>query len=345
MIEALQGIWWHQSSVSRLLSCPRRFRLRYVDNAQAEIARTGWAAPRGTAQHAACELVLRSIAAGDATPTREQLQSAMIQAFDDAIARAQDEGAVFEPEDLDRALGALDGEDLERMERFAQDRRLRAIRWEGIEHSFELVYPDRKWRGTIDAYGTATEYVPQFGREGRESVDLYPGDKILVDWKSGYATPLGRIARALNTQLAIYDRALGGPRRRLFVGNLRDLDQPKRPRDEFGQAIPKHLPKEPNPAFAEAVGIPLDQVASSKKRPRGIPKWLPERVNPAYEAALNQPKGPLFRECRVDLPRALETVRDAVRMAESGFYPATGVYTGACEFCEYARACVPLEEE
>lgn len=65
--------------------------------------------------------------------------------------------------------------------------------------------------------------------------------------------------------------------------------KPDRPVDDQGQPIPKLLPAKPNPAFAEAAGIELEEVADSPKRPKGIKKWLPREVNPAWQSFIDNP--------------------------------------------------------
>lgn len=346
----LAGHEWHQSCVGMMLRCPRSFRLKYLDKVAPDFAGTGFAAPRGTAKHTGAELGLRAANAGEAPPTRDELLEAMLESFEAAIYRAQDEGATWEPEAVQAAMDKLEADDVPLLERFVADERLRAVRWEGIELRFELDTAHRRWKGTLDAYGVALRYVPRFGKLGRDWVDLYAGDRLLCDWKSGQSTPLGRIARTIQPQLTTYGMALQampnsphpkGERLRCFIGNLVDLERPKAPTDADGKRIPKELPKLPNPAFAEAVGIPLEEVAASKRRPRGIPKWLPARPNPAYLEAIERPKGPLFRECEVNFALGAETVFSAIRQAEAGIFPATGFISGACSFCDFRRDCAP----
>lgn len=349
----LAGHEWHQSCVSMMLRCPRSFRLKYVDRIAPDFTATGFAAPRGTAKHTGAELGLLAANAGEAPPTRDELLEAMLQSFEAAIYRAQDEGADFDPDSVQAAMDKLEADDVPLLERFVADPRLRAVRWDGVELGFALATKHRRWKGTLDAYGVATSYVARFGKLGRYWVDLYPGDRILVDWKTGENTPLGRIARTIQPQLTTYAMALqampGSPHPkgaalRCFIGNLVDLERPKAPTDADGRRIPKELEKQPNPAFAEAVGIPLEEVAACKKRPRGVPKWLPARPNPAFLEAIERPKGPLFRECETNFALGAETVFAAIRAAEAGIFPATGFISGACSFCDFRRDCAPSNQ-
>lgn len=366
----LAGHEWHQSCVGLMLRCPRAFRLKYVDRISPDFAGTGFAAPRGTAQHTGAELGLRAANAGEAPPDAATLLDAMLESFEAAVHRAHGDGATWEPDAVEAAMAKLESEDLPRIVKFVADPRLRAVRWEGIELGFELETKHRRWKGTLDAYGVATAYFPRFGKLGADWVDLYPGDRLLADWKSGVATQLGRIARTIQPQLTTYAMALAampnsphprGAPLRCFIGNLRDLDTTSAPADEHGKRIPKKLPKELNPAFFDAIVASLDvdpmspkgsldaAARASKRKPRGgdgksIPKWLPERENPAYTAAAAAPKGPLFRECEVNFALSSETVFAAIRAAEAGLFPATGANSGACSFCDFRRDCAPRLE-
>ena len=361
----LEGHEWHQSCVGMMLRCPRSFRLKYVDKVAPDFAGSGFAAPRGTGQHTGCELGLRAANAGAPPPRPEELLEAMLESFEQAIMRGQDDGATWEEDAVKAAMDRVESEDLPRILRFVNDPRLRAVRWAGIELGFDLATRHRKWKGTLDAYGVATTYFPRFGKLGSDWVDLYPGDRLLVDWKSGAATSLGRIARTIQPQLATYGMALNampgsphpkGAPLRCWIGNLRDLDTTTAPTDEHGRRIAKNLPKEINPAFVAAVAktegvmhIPEAEAKASKRKPRdadgkSIPKWLPERENPAYTKAANAPKGPLFRECEVNFALSAETVFSAIKAAEAGLFPATGPISGACSFCDYRRDCAPRLE-
>ena len=123
--------------------------------------------------HAGAELALHAANAGEAPPTAAELLEAMLEAFEGAIMRGQDEGATWEPDAVEAAMTKLELEDVERLERFAADERLRAVRWEGIELPFALQTQHRKWRGTLDAYGVGTRYVEKFAKQGRDWTSLY----------------------------------------------------------------------------------------------------------------------------------------------------------------------------
>lgn len=364
LLPLLEGHEWHQSCVGLMLRCPRAFRLKYVDNLAPDFAGTGFAAPRGTAMHSAAELGLLCANAGDAPPGPNETLDGMLESFEQAIQRGHDDGATWEPDAVEAAMSLVESEDLPRMLRFVADPRLRAIDWTGIELGFDLQAKHRKWKGTLDAYGVAKAFYPRFGKLGSEWVDLHPGDRLLVDWKSGTATSLGRIARTIQPQLTTYAMALAqmpgsphpaGAPLRCWIGNLRDLDTTTAPTDEHGKRIKKALPKAINPAFLEALelgelGVDLDASArASKRKPRdadgkSIPKWLPERENPEYTRAANAPKGPLFRECEVNFALSAETVFSAIKAAEAGLFPATGPISGACSFCDFRRDCAPAQE-
>lgn len=372
LLPILEGHEWHQSCVGLMLRCPRAFRLKYVDKLAPDFAGSGFAAPRGTAMHSAAELGLVACNADTAPPDAAELLDAMLGSFEQAIQRGHDDGATWEPDAVEAAMTLLEAEDLPRMLRFVADPRLRAINWTGVELGFDLQTKHRKWKGTLDAYGVAKAFYPRFGKLGSEWVDLYPGDRLLIDWKSGTATSLGRIARTIQPQLTTYAMALAqtpssphpaGAPLRCWIGNLRDLDTTTAPTDEHGKRIKKKLPKELNPAFvaaleldelegasAELARIDLERAAkASKRKPRdadgkSIPKWLPERENPRYTEAANAPKGPLFRECEVNFALSAETVFSAIKAAEAGLFPATGPISGACSFCDFRRDCAPAQE-
>jgi hypothetical protein len=344
---------WHQSSVAMLLACPERFRRRHVFGAPADHRATDYAAPLGTADHAGLEHVLRHAAAGTSVD-RDALRDVVLGAFDDAVARATERGASPDPDGVGRAL-----ERLGRLLALAADPRLRAVDWRGIEWRFELTEREgRRWRGTIDAWGVAQADARGFGALGREPVDLRRGEGVIVDWKTGEPPPFGPVERARQVQLGLYAMALAHgrpdieqvPRWRTFVGALRDLDRPKAPTDGTGRRIPKRLPKELNPIFVAAHDGDEAAARASKRRPRDaagapVPKWLPERLNPAWEAACARPRGPVFREARVDYELVLATVRAAVRQAELGLFPASGALTDQCRRCAYAPTCTQPEEE
>lgn len=347
---------WHQSKVAGLLRCPRRFKFRHVDKVPVDHTQSGYANILGSADHAGCELILHRANEGR-TPTRDELLDAVHEGFAEALQRAHDNGEHTNPDTIDAAVAKLEGERLERLLALANDPRIRAIEWRGIEHPFKFTNRGldaagrpwrRKWKGTLDAWGVAKTFVRDFGALGRDPVDIHPGEGVLCDWKTGIATPLGFVARVLNVQLGIYAMALNREVRatwRTFIGQIQDLDRPKAPTDDEGKRIPSKLPKQPNPAFAEAVGIPLEEVATSKKRPKGIKKWLPEQPNPAFVEACSKPKGPLFREARVSFPLVLETVSQAIRQAEVGLFPASGALTDQCGRCPYQTHCTTTQEE
>lgn len=341
---------WHQSSVATMLQCPERFRLRYVEQVEADHRAANYAAQLGTADHAGIEHILHRVQAGEETE-RQPLLDAVMAGFEEAVARATERGASFDPDDLDRALERLEGERLERLLLLAADPRLRAIDWRGIEWRFKFrERRGRLWQGTLDAWGVALEDVEDFGQLGRDPIVLRRGDGLLVDWKTGEPPAFGFVERTRNVQLGLYGMALAGrgaahaERWRTFLGITQDLDRPKAPTDDHGKRIPKKLPKELNPAYVAAHGGDEAAARKSKRRPKDssddpIPKWLPERLNPAWEAACSRPRGPVFREARVDYRAVLDTVRAAIRQAELGIFPASGAATGQCGRCPYSTLC------
>lgn len=351
---------WHQSSVSLLLRCSRRFYFRHVLKQPPDDYLTGFARQLGIADHAAIDLILQRANEGEA-PRREQLLDVMLAAFADAVARSAEKGETANPDGVDAAVERLEGERLERLLVLADDPRIHAIEWRGIEERFEFqTRHGRRWKGTIDAWGVAREFVADFGAEGRDPVDLYPGDALVVDWKTGDPQPFGYPERALSVQLGIYAMALSRELRyrwRTFLAYTQDLDRPKAPTDDAGKRIPKRLPKQTNPAYAVAVTerlslteADIEAAKKSKKRPRdaagkAIPKWLPEQINPAFTAAINKPKGPLFREASVNYPLVLETVSSAISQAEAGLFPANGAATGQCRGCPYSSVCNQQETQ
>lgn len=175
---------------------------------------------------------------------------------------------------------------------------------------------------------------------------------VLVDWKAGEVgnLGLGYVERAANPQVGFYaaqvERRLG-VRPTAFLGALQDLDRPKRPRDEQGQVIPSKT-KELNPAWLEATGLSAAEAEGSRKRPkddrgRPITKWI-EGPNPAWVEATSRPKGPVFHLCRTDQSVVAQTVRDAIRGAELGIYPATGALVGECMRCPFRGRCVHADD-
>jgi len=298
---------WRQSTVGELLRCPRRFKLRHVDKVPVDHVVSGFAAPLGTADHAAIEVALRRANAGE-TATRGELVDAAIEGFQAAIHRAQDQGEHLDDEGVERALGLLEGERADRLERLARDPRIHAIDWRGIEHPFDFrERAGRRWHGTIDAWGVAKHRVERWSSSGRRG----------------------------------------------FIGQVADLAVPKAPTDSEGKRIPKKLPKRLNPAYRNALlaaGVqPLD-VAKSRKRAKDadgkvIPKWLDPVVNPAWLEARALPKGPFIREVVVDFPLVLGSVRDAVRLADEGIFPASGALTGQCARCPFSHVCTSNPEQ
>ena len=106
-----------------MLRCPRAFRLKYVDQVEPDYEGGGFAAPRGTAQHAGCEAGLRAANAGEEPPTALQLLEIMLEAFEFVIVRAQERGATWEPEAAQAAMDTLEAEDVPRIVRFCADPR------------------------------------------------------------------------------------------------------------------------------------------------------------------------------------------------------------------------------
>lgn len=353
----LRDFVWRQSTVANLLRCPRRFELEHVLQVPLDHEVSGYAAFLGTADHAALAHVLRCANAGE-VPARTALLEVSLAAFAEAIEEAHARGETTDPEGVERALSRLEEERLDRVARLAEDQRVHAVHWRQIEHEETWVErgltPEgrvyrRHWKCTLDAAGVAKRTIRDFGADGRDPVDIYQGEGLLVDWKTGADTPLGGAERRLNLQLGVYSGALArcersGPRSlRAFIGQVQDADQPKAPTDDAGKRIPKRLPKAINPEWARAAGLSLEEAAATKGRPKGISKgvskWLPEQENPAFVAACSKPKGPVFRECRVHLPLVMETVDAAIRQAEAGLFPASGALTGQCGRCPYSRVC------
>ena len=347
---------WHQSTVGELLRCPRRFKLRHVEGLAVDHVVSGFAAPLGTADHAAIEVALKAANDGREA-TRGELLDAAIEGFQGAVERAQRQGEHLDDEGVDRALDRVEGERLERVERLARDPRIHAVDWRGIEVPFDFREAGgRRWAGTIDAWGVAKHHVDRWGAEGRDFwFPLRAGEKVLGDWKTGDLTPLGRVERAANTQLGIYAMALNRTERgpfRLFIGQVADLATPKAPTDADGKRIPKNLPKRISPGYRNALlatGVAPGDIKNSRKRAKdadgnSIPKWLEPEPNPAYAAALERPKGPFIREVRVDWRVVLETVRAAVRLADERIFPASGALTGQCQRCPFSHVCTSNPE-
>lgn len=349
---------WRQSTVADYLACGRRVYLQHVLGVQPDYALDCYAALVGSGAHAGLACGLRALAAGQ-EPTRQQLTDACADAFDVTLTEEQERGATTDPERAQVALDRLLGEQLDLIAQLLADPRLRAIEWRGVEQAWTHAEPGpqgRRFSGTIDAWGVALSYVPAFGQAGRgepgrgEPVALQPGDRVLVDWKTGSeGPPLDWVARALNLQLGVYQQALrlgGQGPVRAFLGVLRDVERPKRPKDPAtGEVIASKL-REPNPAWCAAAGVdPADLAAveACAKRPRNVgPKWL-ERDNPAYLAACSRPRGPVFHECVVDQAVIGQTVADAIDAARLGLFPASGAINGECARCPWRSRCAHQE--
>lgn len=323
---------WRQSIIRDYLRCPRRVYLEYVAAVPPDWALDGYAAIVGSASHAGLASVLRR----DGRP----LQDVLTAAFADEIQAVQARGATTDPERVEAALHRLLGEQLALIEQLAQDPRVLAVEWDLVEQQFS--WKDqfgRCFRGTVDAGGRARERV-QFGVLGRDPVWLERGERVLVDWKTGSETQLDYISLALSVQLGLYSHVLGGIDR-AFIGQLLDLERPKRPKDARGDPIAKWLDV-PNPAWAAAAGVdPHDLAAftACTKRPRGAgEKWL-RRENPAFVAATQQPRGPLFHEARLDRALIAQTIADVIDAARAGLWPAAGAATGECPRCAWRTRC------
>lgn len=347
---------YHQSGLVVWQRCPRRFWFQHVADVEPDYAATGYAAPLGVAGHAGCQVVLQ-----DPDAPRQRVLDAMLAAFEDDLARGQERGRTYDPEQVQRALERLETEHLDMVLRLGLDPRVRAIEWTHTELAFEWSdVHGRAFVGTVDAIGRAREYVAGFGVDGRDPVDLLPGEWVLVDWKFGRELDLTRVAMSLNLQLAYYAlgvaRLFPGRRFRPFLGVMRDLASSQRPTDDAGQVIPKAI-EELNPAYLQAftgdkpVTDELRKAAERSRRrfrtEKGKP--IPKRIrtpNPAWEAAAQGPKGPVFHEARlaweVVRPTIVQTIHEieiAGRQGEENAYPARGPVTGACRFCPFHRQC------
>lgn len=343
---------WSQSAVGLYLTCPRAFYLRNVERRPLDHVASGFAAPLGTGVHAGVAAVLHAATLGHAIDSVE-IHRLMLAAFGAACSQAASRGEVLDDEGVEASMARLDGELFEWVMALAADRRVRAVSWTAVEEHF--AWQDRhgrRYQGTIDAAGTARDYVYDFASRGMgELVPLEQGDAIVVDWKSGDVA-IDHVSRALNVQLAFYSIALmrqagaGAPRPRAFLARLSDVAPPKRPKDAQGEAIPSKL-RELNPAWIVAAGlvdVPASVAAESNKKPRdpatkaSIPKWL-ERDNPAFVDATSKPRGPVFYACDINFGLATRTIADAIRGAEAGLYPAAGAANGACLRCDFRRVC------
>lgn len=346
---------WRQSIITRYLTCPRAFYLQHVAQVAPDHTLDGYASIAGAACHHAAAQILTSLQLGEGPPSRDELENDLQDGFMRALEQEQEAGATTDPDRVQAALERLLTDQLELVVALANDPRLRAIQWRGVEEEFSYRDPfGRGFEGHIDAWGVAYEAVRDFGAGGLEVAHLAPGDVIVVDWKTGSEGPaLDWPSRSLNVQLALYAATLGevtpGAPVRAFLGVLRDLERPQLPKDDAGESIPKRL-KKPNPAFVAAVGIdPAAGPAHEKtfgqclKKPKdaegkAIPKWL-ETENPAWVAATSRPKGPVFHECRLDGPVVSQTVADAIDGARLGLFPASGALNGECRRCPFRARC------
>lgn len=348
---------WSQSAIVNYLQCPRMFRLRWIERRALDHVASGFAGPLGTGVHAGIAAVLQAATAGAAIGP-DEIKQLMLAAFGEACSRAQQRGEVLDDEGVEAAIARLEGELFDWVIALANDRRVRGVRWTRVEEGF--AWQDRwgrRYQGTIDAAGEAREYVHEFAARGMELAPLEPGTPIVVDWKTGDVA-IDHVSRVLNVQLAFYASGLvrqGAPRPRAFLARLSDVAPPKRPKDDQGDGIPRLL-KEPNPAYAAAVGIDLatgesarkafEQCRKAPKDEAGnrLPKWI-ERENPAYVEATSKPRGPVFYECDINFELATRTINDVIRAAESGFFPASGAATGQCLRCPFRRTCTSNNPE
>jgi len=353
---------WRQSTVATYLRCPRRFELQFVRGLEPDDSRSGFAMAKGTASHKGIQHALEMQNRGH-VPSEHDIAVATVWAWEDAVGEAdKDSGGDVYERIKDETMDVLDVH-VPRIHRVATDPRMRHIRWEGLELEFRMVERgksyERIYRGTIDAVGRATTRIPEFSSNGQgELLDLEAGELIVVDWKTGARTALGRAPRALNTQLAFYRQALismgwrGARGARLIIGNFQDTDRRIIVRDEDGVNIPRYM-KGLNPAWLEALGfIDGEDAKASKKRAKdaegkNIPKKLDKLKipNPAYLLATQRPRGHLFHECGQREAEALRTISAAIKGAEAGLFPAAGAANGSCEFCPYVRPCAAGDED
>lgn len=320
---------WRQSLVADYLRCPRAFALA-LDGPDRRHDLDGWAALIGDAAHATIAKALRSLGSSGVV-VADQVRVDMQDAFLAAIRRVQDEGHVTDPESVEAALERVE-EQAVLVAALVTDPRVTAIEWRGIEEAFELdAGPGRRFVGTRDAWGVARRRIEGFGADGQAPVTIEAGECVLVDWKTGQDVPVDHVARALNVQLAVYRAGLP-PGTRAFLGLLRDLERPVRPRAD-GSVIPAKL-KEPNPAWQALVDQGMAPAAASRR----AKKWL-ERPNPDYTAACERPRGAVFHESRTAWSVVSTTIADVIDAARAGIYPASGAATGQCRRCEFRADC------
>lgn len=332
---------WRQSGIKQYLLCGRRFELENVvkvpipDHFMAK----GYAAPKGTALHGTAEEILHAVNRGEFL-SLDQLADSVTGHFCDAVADAQEAGLNGDPDSRAKAMEDV-VESVETLDRFQRNPGVRAIHWLEIEKKFQ--WRDRYGRlysGTVDAGGVAHSDVTKFGHDGSEQVNLKAGDAVVADWKTGANSPTGYMARLRGVQLAFYRTGLEmtgvvKPGARYFIGRFKNLTPPR---------VKKTI-ETINPAWVEASGLSVEEAEKSKKRPKAadgkrIPKRI-ETVNPEWVAAQKLERGSLFQECRVDHTAAWATIRHAIRGAEAGIFPASGVLTDQCRFCPYVgKTCL-----
>jgi hypothetical protein len=319
---------WRQSAVSLYMRCARAFEFEFVKGTRRDVSVAGFAAPKGTAIHETKKDCLTAIARGQ-VPARSEVWDLLLEHFEASVTENQEErGETYDPDKIGEAMSDLETEQLDRVMRFLSDPRVLAVEWQPGWLERTIRWGDahgRRYKLTVDAVGIARDFVPRFAKEGRDWVDLYPGDLIVVDWKTGLVE-LGFVPRALNVQLAFYGQVVAkqfGRPVRTFLGALQDMARPKRPRDENGDVIKSRLMRI-NPAYMEATGLDkaaaeaskrrvsteaggpkvlkaitaayleatgltAAEAAESKKRPRGVKKWG-EQPNPDYVEPVAIPK-------------------------------------------------------
>lgn len=343
MTKLLADFTWRQSNLAAYLRCPRAFELEHVLGLPAHHPGDGYAAIQGDAVH----LTIAKMLTGQLAP--QAIQGGLHDAFMAALERAQEQGVTTDPERLGAAIARLDEEQLPLLQALAEDPRIHAVEWKVEEAWASTDSHGRKFSGTVDGYGVVRHAVRGFGQDGDQPVDVFPGDVVMADWKTGVEVATDFPSRSLNLQLPLYAAHLLDPgqlqRAKLFLAPLRDLARPVRPRGTDGEVIPSKL-SEINPAWLEAaglVGASEQAIDQCRKRPKGpdgapIPKRL-ERENPAYVAACSRPKGPLFHLVRPDWPVVSRTIGDAIDGARAGLFPASGALNGACRSCSFRARC------
>lgn len=340
---------WRQSSINEWLRCGRACELE-ATGVEPRHELDGWAALIGDAVHVGIASVLRtlrdelvrpSLVTVETGPTVnvEAIANVMHDAFASSVARAQDEGGVTDPDGVAAALERV-SEQAQLVAALSIDPRVLAIEWRGIEEPFTFEDAHgRKFSGTRDAWGVALRRIEAFAANGLELAAVDQGDVVLVDWKSGQDVAVDHVARSLNVQLAIYRTGLPADARvRSFIGVVRDLERPKRPKDGEG-VIPSRL-KEENPAWRKLVDEGMAPAAASRR----APKWT-ERPNPAYAEATSRPRGPVFHEARIDWPTVSRTVADVIDAARLGIFPASGASTGQCRRCAFRTRCAHAAQD